>query len=64
MADRLEIDPYRNDHRRWGHSLLTLAEVVAGCLDAAGAKSAAEVGAGRGTSRVSCSNGLKARALA
>ena len=48
MADRLEIDPYQNDDRRWGHSLLTLSEVVAGCLDAAGAKSVAEIGAWAG----------------
>jgi 16S rRNA A1518/A1519 N6-dimethyltransferase RsmA/KsgA/DIM1 with predicted DNA glycosylase/AP lyase activity len=41
----LQIDPYANDPGHWGASLLTLAELVVPCLDAAGARSVVEVGA-------------------
>jgi hypothetical protein len=42
---RLDIDPYANDPGHWGASLITLAEVIVPCLDAAGARSVMEVGA-------------------
>jgi hypothetical protein len=42
---RLDIDPYANDPGRWGASLVTLAELIIPCLDAAGARSVVEVGA-------------------
>lgn len=41
----LQIDPYANDPGHWGASLLTLAELIVPCLDAAGARSVVEVGA-------------------
>jgi hypothetical protein len=41
----LDIDPYANDPGHWGASLLTLAELIFGVLDAAGARSVVEVGA-------------------
>lgn len=40
-----EIDPYANDPGHWGASLATVAEILFACLDAAGARSVAEVGA-------------------
>jgi Methyltransferase domain len=40
-----QIDPYANDPGHWGASLLTLAELILPCLDAAGARSVVEVGA-------------------
>jgi Methyltransferase domain len=39
------LNPYENDPGAWGASLLNNAEVLLGCLDAAGARSVAEVGA-------------------
>jgi hypothetical protein len=42
---RLDIDPYANDPGHWGASLLTLAELIVPCLEAAGVRSVAEVGA-------------------
>jgi Methyltransferase domain len=46
-VDRLEldIDPYANDPGRWGASLVTMAELIVPCLDAAQVKSIVEVGA-------------------
>jgi hypothetical protein len=41
----LDIEPYANDPGHWGASLLTLAEIIVPCLDAAGARSVVEVGA-------------------
>jgi Methyltransferase domain len=41
----LDVDPYANDPGRWGASLVTLAEVIVGCLDAADVRSVVEVGA-------------------
>jgi hypothetical protein len=41
----LELDPYRHDPDRWGASLVQLTELMLPCLDAAGARSVAEVGA-------------------
>ena len=41
----MDIDPYANDPGRWGASLVTLAEIIVPCLDAAGARSVVEVGA-------------------
>jgi SAM-dependent methyltransferase len=40
-----DIDPYANDPGHWGASLVTMAELIVPCLDAAGAKSVVEVGA-------------------
>jgi SAM-dependent methyltransferase len=40
-----EFDPYLNDPERWGVSLAQMAEVMLPCLDAAGVRSIAEVGA-------------------
>ncbi len=45
MPSRLEADPYENDPGHWGASLVNAAEILFPCLDAAGAKSVAEVGA-------------------
>ena len=45
MRTELDIDPYANDPGHWGASLLTLAELILPCLDAAGARSVVEVGA-------------------
>jgi hypothetical protein len=42
---RPDIDPYANDPGSWGASLLTLAEIILPCLDAAGVRSVVEVGA-------------------
>jgi hypothetical protein len=42
---RLDIDPYANDPGHWGASLVTLAEIIFPCLDAAGARSVVEIGA-------------------
>ncbi len=42
---RVDIDPYANDPGRWGASLVTLAEVILPCLDAAGVRSVVEIGA-------------------
>jgi hypothetical protein len=46
-VDRLELDiePYANDPGRWGASLVTLAELLIPCLEAARARSVVEVGA-------------------
>ena len=41
----LEFDPYLNDPDRWGVSLAQMAEIMLPCLDAAGVRSIAEVGA-------------------
>jgi hypothetical protein len=41
----LKIDPFPNDPGHWAASLVTLAEIMIPCLDAAGAKSVVEVGA-------------------
>jgi hypothetical protein len=41
----MEIDPYANDPGRWAHSLIHHAEVLLPCLDTAGVRSVAEVGA-------------------
>jgi hypothetical protein len=41
----LDIDPYANDPGRWGHSLINDAEILVACLEAAGARSALEIGA-------------------
>jgi len=40
-----DFDPYRNDPDRWGVSLAQMAEIMLPCLDAAGVRSIAEVGA-------------------
>ena len=45
MTSPLEADPYENDPGHWGASLVNAAEILFPCLDAAGAKSVAEVGA-------------------
>jgi hypothetical protein len=39
------LDPYLNDPDHWGVSMAQLRELIVGCLDAAGARSVAEVGA-------------------
>jgi hypothetical protein len=39
------LDPYSHDPARWGASLAQSAELLLGCLDAAGARSVVEVGA-------------------
>ena len=46
-ADRglVTLDPYSHDPARWGASLAQSAELLLGCLDAAGARSVVEVGA-------------------
>ncbi len=41
----LHIDPWANDPGHWGASLVTLAELLVPCLEAAGARSVVEVGA-------------------
>ena len=41
----MELDPYRHDPDRWGASLVQLGELLLPCLDAARARSVAEVGA-------------------
>jgi hypothetical protein len=41
----LEFDPYRGDPARWGVSMAQVTEIMLACLDAAEAKSIAEVGA-------------------
>jgi hypothetical protein len=41
----LEFDPYLSDPARWGVSMAQVAEIMVACLDAAGVKSIAEVGA-------------------
>ena len=48
MASRPDTDEFDNDPGRWGHSLVNLAELVTGCLDAVGARSVGEVGAWAG----------------
>jgi hypothetical protein len=40
-----KFDPYLHDPERWGVSLSQMAELICPCLDAAGAGSAAEIGA-------------------
>jgi hypothetical protein len=45
MTAPLEADPYEHDPGKWGASLVNTAEILFPCLDAAGAKSVAEVGA-------------------
>lgn len=40
-----DVDPYRNDPAGWGVSMAQLMEIMLPCLDAAGARSVAEVGA-------------------
>ena len=42
---RIEFDPYLSDPDRWGVSLVQLTELIIACLDAARARSVAEVGA-------------------
>jgi hypothetical protein len=42
---RLEFDPYLNDTARWGVSMAQVTEIMLACLDAAEARSVAEVGA-------------------
>jgi Methyltransferase domain len=44
-VEGLDIDPYANDPNRWGVSLITLAEIILACLDAAAPRSIVEVGA-------------------
>ena len=44
-GEHLEFDPYLNDPERWGVSLAQMAEIMLPCLDAAGVRSIAEVGA-------------------
>ncbi|HWJ50964.1 MAG TPA: hypothetical protein VNR42_08090, partial [Solirubrobacteraceae bacterium] len=39
------LNPYENDPGAWGASLINNAELLLGCLGAAGARSVAEVGA-------------------
>jgi hypothetical protein len=41
----LEFDPYLTDERRYGFSLAHMTELILPCLEAAGARSVAEVGA-------------------
>ncbi len=41
----VEFDPYLSDPARWGVSMAQVTELMLGCLDAARAKSVAEVGA-------------------
>jgi hypothetical protein len=41
----LEFDPYLNDPARWGVSMAQVAEIMVACLDVAGVRSIAEVGA-------------------
>ncbi len=41
----MQIDPYANDPGRWAHSLIHHSELLLPCLDIAGARSVAEVGA-------------------
>jgi Methyltransferase domain len=48
MTSPLEADPYENDPGHWGASLVNVAEILFPCLDAAGARSVAEVGAWAG----------------
>jgi Methyltransferase domain len=45
MPLRMRIAPHTHDPGRWGHSFVNLAELLVPCLDAAGARSVAEVGA-------------------
>jgi Methyltransferase domain len=45
MTSLLDTDPYVNDPGKWGASLVNAAEILFPCLDAAGARSVAEVGA-------------------
>jgi Methyltransferase domain len=45
MTSPVEADPYENDPGHWGASLVHAAEILFPCLDAAGARSVAEVGA-------------------
>jgi hypothetical protein len=45
MVPPIEADPYENDPGHWSASLVNAAEILFPCLDAAGAKSVAEVGA-------------------
>jgi Methyltransferase domain len=42
---RLDMEPYEHDPGHWGASLLTLAELILPCLDAASPRSVVEVGA-------------------
>jgi Methyltransferase domain len=42
---RPDIEPYEHDPGHWGASLLTLAELILPCLDAASPRSVVEVGA-------------------
>ena len=41
----LDFDPYRHDPSHWGASLAHMAELMLPCMDAAGARSVAEIGA-------------------
>jgi hypothetical protein len=45
VDDASEFDPYLNDPERWGVSLAQMTELIRPCLDAAGVRSVAEVGA-------------------
>ena len=40
-----EFDPYLNDPARWGVSMAQVTEIMLACIDAAGVKGVAEVGA-------------------
>jgi Methyltransferase domain len=44
-VEGLDIDPYANDPNRWGVSLITVAEIILACLDAAAPRSVVEIGA-------------------
>ena len=44
-AGARQFDPYLHDPDRWGVSLAQMSELLLPCLDAAGARSVAEVGA-------------------
>src|SRR5437764_45386 len=44
-SEPLDFDPYLHDPSRWGVSMAQLTEIMLPCLDAAGARSVAEIGA-------------------
>jgi hypothetical protein len=44
-APRREFDPYLHDPSGWGVSMAHMSEIILACLEAAGARSVAEVGA-------------------
>ena len=41
----IDFDPYAHDPGHWGPALVNFAELLVGCLDAAGARSVVEIGA-------------------